>query len=300
MASSTSNTVIDTTNKITRASYVMGVHRWVAASFGLLNVGHHKFVDISLDQQDPTNILLQSMGITLLAISAIIHSAISFSPTERMSVCQCLVLTFAVEGFICLRELITPTLRSVAGIVVVDDRLVVITLLGIFAVICAAYSWASLDFFPASIPTTPQSRWTSLSVLIALNAVISISIGMLSVFYPEETFYEYPKMMDPRLNTLAPNAKELIVIRCWGGFILGIGAMCTKVPWFDPKHQTIFGIIMLFQYIALTVLYASDWDQLNTIYQYGSIPVFGTYILLYVAALTTSGVAIQKRNDKED
>jgi len=299
MASSTTNTVTDTTNNITRASHVMGVHRWIAASAGLHHVGHHQFNDLSLDQQDPTKIVSQSMGITILAISAIVHSAMSFSPTERISVCQCLVLTFALEGFIFLRELITPTLRSVPGTVEGGDRPIVITF-GLFVVLCAAYSWASLDFFPASIPTTPQSRWTSLSVLIALNAVISISIGMLSVFYPEETFYEYPKMMDPRLNTLAPNANELFMIRWWGGFILGIGAMCTKVPWFDPKHQTIFGIIMLFQYIALTVLYASDWDQLNTIYQYGSIPVFGTYILLYVVALATAGVVTQKRNDKED
>uniref|UniRef100_A0A7S2HC76 Uncharacterized protein n=1 Tax=Helicotheca tamesis TaxID=374047 RepID=A0A7S2HC76_9STRA len=86
-------------------------------------------------------------------------------------------------------------------------------------------------------------------------------------------------------NLGKPSPPELFAIQCWGAFIVGIGMLCTQVPSFDVTSQKRFGTAMLFQFVSLTVLFWSEWPQLNLVYKWGGVPIFGSMSLLYMIAL---------------
>lgn len=273
-----------TSTTMTRATRVMGIHRWIALSAGLTTMfGLGNLVPF------PALTVYEAWGATCVSLAAIVHVARKFSPNEQVAVCRCVSVMFATEALVFVSEGLAPTV-DYSGSDASSDAIPYFV--GLFVSLCLAYLWASLEKLNTpDVSTTSQSTRTWLSLVLSFHAMTAILVGILSVVYPQfVNVFEQPL-------SFTPDPEELFAIRCWGAFIMGFGLLSAVVAGFDCKSQRTYGIIMIAFFTSLNVVFGKEWNQLNMTYRLGSFPLFTIFILLYATALAKSTTATHSKKE---
>lgn len=244
-----------------------------------------------------TETACQSMGIAVLASAFLLYSApTKFEPTERICVCSCMAIIYAIISLLFFWKLKAAT-TSVGNSTALLAA-------GCFALnLCGTSLWLTLRMNRQVAPDKDGiieiSSFFSrrpLSIVISLQAFVNPLLGIVSVFYPQG-FYTIPKSLFPTAKSLdiSEEIGELFAIQCWGAFILGIGFISSSI--FLPSSLSAFGhdssssiyfsIAMIFQFSSLIVLYLAKWKSLNIVYQIGGTPVFSLMAFLHMVAIFT-------------
>lgn len=266
---------------------VMGIYRFIAAAAGIGNIF---FLDWQMRQLSnlpdaverympgPTKIIGQSWGIIILQFAFLAHRGLSFSSGERRVVCRCFSLTFGILTLLFWGESFAPSITSTE-----KETRVFLGFGAFFACLLFAYTWASLENVPSEENTTTSRTTTPaqgfLSKVGYYQAIMSISAGLMSVLLPSG-FYAFDSSAEAQ-----PNPSEAFAIRCWGGYILGIGALCTQLKTFALGSQLVVGLSCILQFMGLTCLYFCQWEELNFSYRIGSIPIFLPTAILWIVAV---------------
>jgi len=284
--------------KNSTSSLVLTVQPVIAILFGLVTIIYDGWFSAETATSH-SNVICKAWGLAIISTSLIAYNARHFELKERVIVCRCMAINYFIQAFVIFYE--GPAERDGGKITALTSH----ATSGLL--ICCLYNfasflWASLenafekqDY--STLENKQASSWTMLKLTILTQVFIAFPMGTISILNPKG-FYTLPKEMlkslvkEGLLDDLNPTGPlELFAIRCWGSFIIGMGALCIHLlscSEFSTKSLKTCGTIMIFYFSTLGILFFSQWEQLNIIYQYASVPVFAVMTVLYSTAVAVT------------